>query len=111
MKVIYDNRVAKYMENDLALIKKIGPEKAKIVRRIVDALQASIDLQVFLKTSAGRPHALNGKHKGEYAVKVTANYRLIFEIVKGNEYINKSDIVKVKGVVDYHGENEEWIMP
>ena len=114
MKVTYDNNKAKYMESDLALIKKLGPEKAKTVRRIIDTLQASVNVQVFLKTAPGRPHALSGNHKGEYAVTVTANYRLIFEVVQESDNLKnltKVEIVRVKGVVDYHGENEEWLMP
>ncbi len=57
---------------------KLPAEYAEKVRSIVSALRAMEDIGEFLRIPRGRPHALKGDRKGEYAITVYANWRLTF---------------------------------
>ena len=46
-------------------------------------------------------HPLKGDRKGEYAVTVTANYRLTFRFEKGDVLDLKLDVLDLK-LEDYH---------
>lgn len=57
---------------------KLPAEYAAKVRSIVSALRAMEDIAEFMKIPRGRPHALKGDRKGDYAITVYANWRLTF---------------------------------
>ena len=48
------------------------------IRERVGTLQAAPNLESWLTLRKGRPHALKGNRKGDYAISVTANMRLTF---------------------------------
>jgi proteic killer suppression protein len=55
-------------------------------------------------------HALSGDRKGEWAVTISANHRLIFEIahepipLKGNDSVDAIRVtdIRITGTTDYH---------
>ncbi|MDO9067873.1 MAG: type II toxin-antitoxin system RelE/ParE family toxin [Deltaproteobacteria bacterium] len=73
--------------------KGITPEHGGKLERILDRLHAANDLHDMNYPGANL-HALSGDRQGQYAVKVSGNWRVIFEFVNGDAYIVDYD--------DYH---------
>ena len=73
--------------------KGIKPEHAGKLERILDRLNASNDLKDMDYPGANL-HALIGDRKGQYSVRVSGNWRVIFEFVNGDAYVVDYD--------DYH---------
>ena len=70
--------------------------------------------QYLVELRFGKPHLLEDNLKGCFGISITGNYRLIVE-PKSNKLDNislkKCKTIIVKGVVDYHGGKNEWIIP
>lgn len=73
--------------------KGIKPEHASKLERILDRLHASGDLKD-MNYPGSNLHALSGDRNGQYSVRVSGNWRVIFEFVNGDAYIVDYD--------DYH---------
>ncbi|MHB8810883.1 MAG: type II toxin-antitoxin system RelE/ParE family toxin [Desulfobulbaceae bacterium] len=73
--------------------KGIKPDHAGKLERILDRLHAANDLKD-MNYPGSNLHALSGDRKGQYSVKVSGNWRIIFEFVNGDAYIVDYD--------DYH---------
>ena len=73
--------------------KGIKPDHASKLGRILDRLNAANELKDMNYPGSGL-HALSGDLKGQHSVKVSGNWRVIFEFVNGDAYIVDYD--------DYH---------
>ncbi len=73
--------------------KGIKPEHAIRLERILDRLNAADEVKD-MNYPGSDLHKLSGNKKGQYAVKVSGNWRIFFEFVEGNVYIVDYD--------DYH---------
>ena len=73
--------------------KGIRPEHAIRLERILDRLNAADEVKD-MNYPGSDLHKLSGNKKGQYAVKVSGNWRIFFEFVEGNVYIVDYD--------DYH---------
>lgn len=73
--------------------KGIKPEHASKLKRILDRLSASSDLKD-MNYPGSNLHPLSGDRKGQYSVRVSGNWRVIFEFVNGDAYVVDYD--------DYH---------
>ena len=73
--------------------KGIKPEHASKLARILDRLNAANDLKD-MNYPGSNLHALSGDRKGQYSVKVSGNWRVVFEFVEGDAYVVDYD--------DYH---------
>jgi len=73
--------------------KGIKPEHAGKLERILDRLNAASDLKD-MNYPGSNLHALTGDRKGQYSVRVSGNWRVIFEFVNGDAYVVDFD--------DYH---------
>jgi toxin HigB-1 len=73
--------------------KGIRPEHAKRFERILDRLNAADEVKD-MNYPGSDLHKLSGNKQGQYAVKVSGNWRIFFEFVEGNVYIVDYD--------DYH---------
>jgi len=98
------------------MIKKIGPELTKSVKKRYDQLKASNNFAIYLTTGLGKPEPLVVDKYGLYEVRITANWRLIIEPVSVDlspESLAICDTIKIKGVMDYHGKgsNNNWLIP
>jgi len=108
MTVEYDSKLAKYFTNQhLELRKAVGIDLAKAIKKRIDMLEAISSFQHFMSNRLGNPHPLSGEFKGCYAISLSPNYRLIIE----PQITDKCDVIIVRGVVDYHGEKTNWILP
>ena len=66
--------------------KGINPEHADRLERILDRLNAASEIRD-MNYPGSNLHKLTGDRKGQYAVKVSGNWRVFFEFVNGNAYI------------------------
>ena len=73
--------------------KGIKPQHAGKLERMLDRLNAANDLKDMNYPGANL-HALSGNRKGQYSVRVSGNWRVIFEFVNGDAYVVDYD--------DYH---------
>ena len=115
MQIEYDNpNVRKYFDDFLLMQKTHGKDLTKIIKKRYDALKAANNFAIFLTTGLGKPHSLTGNLKGMYKVDVSANLRLIIQPIADDlspEALAKCDTIIIKGVEDYHGTKNEWIIP
>jgi len=73
--------------------KGIKPEYADRLGRILDRLNAATEIRD-MNYPGSNLHKLAGDKKDQYAVRVSGNWRVIFEFVDGDAYIVDYD--------DYH---------
>ncbi len=66
--------------------KGIKSEHADRLGRILDRLNAASEVRD-MSYPGSNLHKLAGDKKGQYAVKVSGNWRVFFEFVNGNAYI------------------------
>ena len=107
-------KIQKYFNNYQEMQKKIGPPLTKYVKKRVDQLRAASSFQEYLDIGLGKPHSLSGNFQGCYAVSLTANYRLIIvpdSIDLKPESLSSCKRVIVKGVTDYHGAKDTYLIP
>lgn len=105
MEIKYESKqIEKMMSNMSKLVEKIGFQMARNVKKRYNQILASKDMSELLKNNLGHPHPLHGDLKGCYGIDITANYRLVVQP-------NGKNIIIVKGVMDYHGEKYNWIIP
>lgn len=96
------------------LKKKIGLELTKPVKLRIQQIKASSSFYKYIETRLGRPERLSGVDDDKYSVVLTGNYRLIVKpITEGydKESLLNCDRVIIEGVVDYHGDKYNWIIP
>ena len=53
------------------------------IRDILGALEAAANLSQLATLPGWRLHALKGDRRGEYAITVTANWRIVFRVAEG----------------------------
>lgn len=115
MQTKFDNSDVEKYFNDFSLMQKaIGNDLTKTIKKRFDALKSANNFSIFLSTGLGKPHPLQGNLKGLYGVGISANQRLIIKPISDNlspEALKKCDTIIIKGVEDYHGTKNEWIIP
>ena len=73
--------------------KGIQSEHANRLEKILDRLNAASDIKD-MNYPGSYLHQLSGGKKGQYAVKVSGNWRVFFEFIEGEAYVVDYD--------DYH---------
>ena len=73
--------------------KGIKPEHSEKLEMVLDRLNAANELKD-MNYPGSNLHALSGNRKGQYSVKVSGNWRVIFEFIEGDAYVVDYD--------DYH---------
>ncbi|MBR1377019.1 MAG: hypothetical protein IJ565_04325 [Bacilli bacterium] len=115
MKIIIKNKkLDKIISDDKTLIRTIGFELAKKVRKRCNEMKASRNFKDYLDIGIGDPHPLVGNLDDLFGIKLNDNVRLIVEPLSDNlddESLKNCEEVNLKGVADYHGEKCEWIIP
>ena len=66
--------------------KGIRPEHANKLERILDRLNAAVNIKD-MNYPGSYLHQLSGDKKGQYAVKVSGNWRVFFEFIEGEAYV------------------------
>ncbi|MDD4528231.1 MAG: type II toxin-antitoxin system YoeB family toxin [Candidatus Margulisbacteria bacterium] len=111
----YDNKTVLEYFNDFELMKKeIGSNIARAAKKRVNQLIASPNFSVYLTTGLGKPHPLYEDLKGYYGITITGNVRLIVQPYTDSleaAALKNCDTVIIKGVMNYHGRKNEWLIP
>lgn len=110
MEIEYSSNKLKKQLSNASEIKKAFGVNAKRVTARMDDIKASPNLAVLMQLSAANCHPLSGNKKGEWAVNISANHRLIFEIANDpipTKEDNNIDTIKVTDIriletTDYH---------
>jgi proteic killer suppression protein len=102
--------MAKIFNSFDRLAKRYGPQRAKKITMRQDFLRAAANLAQVPANPPTRRHELKGDRKGQFAVDLTENYRLVFEPNhdpvprKGDGGIDLTQITAIMIILveDYH---------
>ena len=115
MLIGYESEAVWEIFNNLDLMRKvIGKERARATKKRLDQLKAPINFSVYLTTALGKPHPLYENLKGYYGIMISGNVRLIVKPDAESldpETLKECDTVIIKGVMDYHGSKNKWLIP
>ena len=112
MRITYANKkVEQYFEDYELMKKKIPAEWVRTIKKRMEHLKAADTFGDYLKLNLGHPEPLKGKDAGKYSVRITGNVRLIIKPDIKNDAVMICEVIKVEGVVDYHGAKESWYIP
>ena len=114
MHIAYEDIIKSFFDDYSKMQKKCGMEITHAIKKRINQLSAAKNFSEYLSIGLGRPHLLSGDLNGLYAVSVTGNLRLILFPVSadsGSVSLIKCDTILIKGVLDYHGTKNEWIIP
>jgi len=110
MKVDFGSNKLKKQMSSASEIKRAFGVNAKRVQQRLDEMESSPNLAVLQQIPAANCHPLKGDRKGEWAVDISGNYRIIFELdhdplpIKENGEIEAIKItgIKILKTTDYH---------
>jgi len=112
MLISYKNqKLEKVLTNSKKLIKKYGPDQAKLIARRINEIKASDNLSILGALPQARLHELKQNRQGQLSVDVKQPYRLIFvpdyddPPVKqdGGLDWDKIERIKILEIEDTHG--------
>lgn len=110
MEILYgNNKLRKQLGNASQIKKAFGIHARRVSARLEDIASAP-NLKVLMQLPAACCHMLAGNRQGQWAVSISANQRLIFEIanspvpLKEDGGIDAEKVTKIEivEVVDYH---------
>ncbi len=110
MKIEYgNNKLRKQLGGASEIKKAFGDNAKRVMARLAD-IEASPNLAVLRQIPAANCHPLSGNRNGEWAVNISGNYRLIFEIahnpIPENEDGSINTIlvtdIRISEITDYH---------
>ncbi len=107
-------KVEKIINDNDKLIKKVGLELAKKIRLRINQMKAAPNFKAYLDYGIGKPHPLTGDLNDLFGVSLTQNVRLVIEPLiekRDNESLAVCKNINIKGVMDYHGDKKEWLIP
>ncbi len=104
-----NNKLAKSLSSPKEIVRNYG-QRAKHVNQRLMELQAAATLAVMKTIPAANCHELTGPRKGQLAVSISGNWRIIF--VPGHHPIPQKEdggmdwtqitIIEITEVIDYH---------
>lgn len=110
-----DEKVCKILCDAKTLQRKVGLEMGRKIKQRMNQLQAAENFNQYLtKIALGKPHPLEGNLDKCFGISITANYRIVVEPLETEldiESLKNCKILNIKGVLDYHGGKNEWIIP
>ena len=89
------------------------PNARKLKQRY-NELEASDNFFEYQNLPFGKPHKLVGNLKNHYSITLDKKLRLIIEPITESldpESLKKCKKIDIKGVVEYHGNKNEWVIP
>lgn len=110
-----DEKVRKIICDAKVLQRKVGLEMGRKIKQRMNQLEAAENFNQYLtKIALGKPHPLDGNLDKCFGISITANYRIVVEPLETKldiESLKNCKILNIKGVLDYHGGKNEWIIP
>lgn len=117
MDIYYANKnVEELFEDARLLVRRVGLPIAKMIKKRKDHINAFNNMLDLIKSGIDNPHPLIGNLQGCIGWTITGNIRLILdlELNEDEKYCDSllagREKIKIKGVVDYHGKKDEWII-
>lgn len=121
MELLYNNSTIQEYFSDLCditnsknlLQKKIGPILTKNAKKRIDHLKVTATFQKYLDFHIGNPHSLIGDLSTYYGVDLDKHTRLIIQPIPpdmSSEALKICEKVMIIGIVDYHGDKNEWLI-
>jgi proteic killer suppression protein len=109
MNITYSNKIRKKLSSSSEIKRAFGSMAKKVQTRL-DDITASPNLKVLMQIPSANCHPLSGNKDGEWAVDISANHRLIFELnhdpvpMKDNGEIETIEVTDVRIIetTDYH---------
>jgi plasmid maintenance system killer protein len=109
MDITYSNKIKKKLSSPSEIKKAFGTMAKKVQSRLDDII-ASPNLKVLMQIPAANCHPLSGNKSGEWALCISANHRMIFEInhdpvpKKENGEIETIEVTDIRIIetTDYH---------
>lgn len=103
------NKIKKQLSSPSEISKAFGAMAKKVQMRL-DEIAAAPNLGVLMQIPAANCHPLRGNKSGEWAVSISGNYRLIFDInhdpvpknVNGEIEIIQVTDIRIIETTDYH---------
>lgn len=103
------NKIKKQLSSATEIKKTFGVNAKRVSERLEDII-SSPNLAVLIQIPQANCHPLSGNRKGEWAVDISANHRLIFEITNDPipENLDKSvktilvTDIRICEIGDYH---------
>ena len=122
MEIIYNDKKVKKLFADLndvihsknLLQRSIGKERAITVKKRKNQIEAASNFNSYLKLHIGNPHLLHEDLAGLYGVDIDPHLRLIIKPISADlssESLAKCETVVLIGLVEYHGDKNEWLIP
>lgn len=111
-----NNKVEKVLTDAKQLVKKVGKPIAKTIIKRLDQLSAFSNIGELMRSGIDNPHPLNNNFYGSIGWTITGKLRFILDVglEKKETYIesvvNLKEKITIKGVTDYHGDKDEWII-
>ena len=112
--LIQDIKAKKIIEDGDRLVRKIGLEMARMVKKRMNEMQAATNFKDYLDYGLGKPHPLSGNLDKLYGIHLNKNYRLIVEPLSNrldDVGLKECKNINIKGVVEYHDGKNEWLIP
>lgn len=112
MEVLYEKSLQKKFKDDKTIQKSYG-DKAKLIKQRIKLLELVPNLKKLFDDGIGRVELLKNNRIGQFSIRVSGNYRIIFIPVVGvleikndiNSFILENiTIVKIIEIIDYHGD-------
>jgi plasmid maintenance system killer protein len=110
MEIEFGSKKLRKQFSNASEIKMAFGTRAKFVSQRKDEIESSPTLTVLMQIPAADCHQLAGKRNGQWAVKISGNFRIIFKIaddplpMKNPTEIDPSSVTKICiiEIVDYH---------
>lgn len=116
MKIRYRNKkIEKLLNNPQYAIRILGKYIAEKVYLRKDQIESADTLEIMITGRIGRCHPLHHDFEGMFGLSLKEQVRLIIQPDVKQDCIIYEELIKCKsviviGVVDYHGEKNEWIL-
>ena len=94
--------------------RRIGPDLSKSLKKRYNQIKSCNLFYEIQQYGFGKIESLSGNLKGYFSIRLDANYRLVIRPKSSDltvETLKKCDTVIIKGVIDYHGKGNNWIIP
>lgn len=110
MKYSFGNKKLEKQFSDATEMKKAFGVRAKQVSNRIDEIRSSPNLAALMGMPAAECHPLSGKRREQWAVRISGNYRIIFELdetplpmktAREIDYTRVENITIVE-IIDYH---------
>lgn len=112
MEITYTCKKTNWVFDYGTMVKHIGMDLTRLIKRRVNELKSYKNFQELLDAGIGKPEKLTNKDN-YHSIRLNKNYRLIIRPIIATyerETLISCEEIEIRGVVDYHGGKENWII-